>query len=134
MILKKVNIEIPALEKVAKVAEVTFVAKDKSYVLVNLYESAERINTEIVDLDGTVYETKVGNFRPNNQLAKNRTFDKQETISVIGLTLADYHVFYPPQPTPEDILAAKIKALRAEGATCLARIEEIKAELKELEG
>jgi len=127
-ILKKVNVDIPALEKTAIVAEVTFIAKDQSYVKANLYERAKRVKTEIVDLDGTIYETEIGRFVPINMLAENRTFNQSDAISVLGLTAADYLVFYPKvvELTPEQIKAARIAELEKVIATATTELNELK--------
>ena len=115
-ILKKINIPIPALEKTAKVAEVTFIAKDKSYVLVNLYESARRVETVVAEVDGSnEVERVAGKWEPYNMLALNRTLSQSQALA-IGVAAEDYLTFYPKVVvlTDEQIKAARIAELEAQ--------------------
>ena len=127
--LKKVNIVCG--DKTAYVAKITHVEKDKSYYKCDLYAGAVKPAQIYGDVESESEVVK-GEWSPFDLIETDRVFKKANLP--FAFSLADYQKFYPPQPTPEEILAAKIKALRAEGVTCLARIEEIKAELKELEG
>ena len=127
--LKKVNIEIPALEKTANVAEVVEIKKDKSGVVVNLWRTARRQKIEVGGIDETPDEVKYGPWEPVDLLAQNRFFNDKDAINLIGITEADYDLFYPPvvELTPEEIKAAEIARLRAV-------IDEATEKLNELEG
>ena len=111
MILKKVNIEV--LDNVAKVAEILSIAKDQSSVKCNLYRTAKRIVKQVLDLDGNVESSQVGGFEPMDLLAENRSYVKAEAKTLLGITLADYEVFWPPvvELTEEEIKALKIAEL-----------------------
>ena len=111
MILKKVNIEV--LDNVAKVAEILYIAKDQSSVKCNLYRTAKRIVKQVLDLDGNVESSQVGGFEPIDLLAENRSYVKAEAKTLLGITLADYEVFWPPvvELTEEEIKALKIAEL-----------------------
>ena len=128
MILKKVNIRIEALDATAKVANVTAIAEDQSFVTVDLYEKAKRIKAEILDLDGNVFETKIGNFEPLGMLAKNRTFNKADAVRILGLTKADYEVFYPVvvEISEEELKAQKIAELEKTIAEATEKLEILK--------
>ena len=111
MILKKVNIEV--LDNVAKVAEILSIAQDQSSVKCNLYRTAKRIVKQVLDLDGNVESSQVGGFEPIDLLAENRSYVKAEAKTLLGITLADYEVFWPPvvELTEEEIKALKIAEL-----------------------
>jgi hypothetical protein len=111
MILKKVNIEV--LDQVAKVAEILSIAQDQSSVKCNLYRTAKRIVSQALDLDGNVESSQVGGFEPMDLLAENRSYVKAEAKTLLGITLADYEVFWPPvvELTEEEIKALKIAEL-----------------------
>ena len=111
MILKKVNIEV--LDNVAKVAEILSIAQDQSSVKCNLYRTAKRIVKQVLDLDGNVESSQVGGFEPIDLLAENRSYMKAEAKTLLGITLADYEVFWPPvvELTEEEIKAMKIAEL-----------------------
>ena len=111
MILKKVNIEV--LDNVAKVAEILSIAKDQSSVKCNLYRTAKRTVSQVLDLDGNVESSQVGGFEPMDLLAENRSYVKAEAKTLLGITLADYQVFWPPvvELTEEEIKALKIAEL-----------------------
>ena len=111
MILKKVNIEV--LDNVAKVAEILSIAQDQSSVKCNLYRTAKRIVKQVLDLDGNVESSQVGGFEPIDLLAENRSYVKAEAKTLLGITLADYQVFWPPvvELTEEEIKALKIAEL-----------------------
>ena len=111
MILKKVNIEV--LDNVAKVAEILSIAKDQSSVKCNLYRTAKRNVSQVLDLDGNVKSSQVGGFEPMDLLAENRSYVKAEAKTLLGITLADYQAFWPPvvELTEEEIKALKIAEL-----------------------
>jgi len=126
MILKKINIEV--LDKVAKVAEIVSIAKDQSSVKANLYRTARRVVNQVLDLDGVIEKSEAGKFQPMELLAENRSFTKAEAITVLGITKADYEVFWPPVVvlTPEEIKAMKIIELETLILKASAELENLK--------
>jgi|SaaInlV_200m_DNA_2_1039689.scaffolds.fasta_scaffold21739_1 hypothetical protein len=127
-ILKKIDIDIPAIEQTARVAEITFIAKDQSYIKVNLFLFGKRSATETGDIDG---ETSLayGKWQGATLLAKDRTFNKADAVKLFGLDQADYETFYPPVIvlTEEEKKALKIAELEKV-------IESATKELNELKG
>jgi len=127
-ILKKIDIDIPAIEQTARVAEITFIAKDKSYIRCNLYRSAQRNVIEAGEIDG-VTTPAYGAWQPVQILAKNRVFSQADAVDLLGLTNTDYLKFYPVVIvlTDKQIKDARIEALETE-------IEKLTKELNELKG
>jgi len=128
--LKKVNIDCGE-KGVATVAKITYVAKDMSHCKADLYLGAVKAAKIYGDLTEELQIEK-DDWVEYGLLETNRTFNEGELP--FSFTLADYRVFYPAEPTAEQILAAKIASLKNEAIVVQARLDAIVVELKELEG
>jgi hypothetical protein len=123
--LKKVNIQLGD-DRVAKVAHIIAVKKDKSSVRVDLYAGATRtevVSGDMIKEDGRV----IGEWTPKGLLAQRAVYLKGNLP--FTFTLKDYQAFYPKVV----VLTAKEKKV-AEIASIEAQIKDLSDKLTILKG